>query len=511
MAKGKRKALKPVADNGRLDKNGKRILKLLKKNPKFGLFLGAGSGKTRILIRVLFWYLKRNPKRNALIVSMKASILNTWPEQLDQQMRVTGQRFSFHVLHPEYKQLVVPGVNCQYSARIIIVSYEHIRKLRWHYINNYFSFMAVDESVRVKNWSAKATSIVLTFAQQCERVYPMTGLPTPNDMADLYAQVFMLDGGDRLGVNLSQFRRQFMTQPNTQGNQRFVWRTKGYPDIAKMKLTLDEVLQRIRDICVTEETETFVENLPKLDYIDVPFKLKRKEIKAYRKFARDSIIELGPKPTVAASAAVLRNYLLQYVSGNLYDPQEFKLIDQPDGSVKERKLPRTFRRTTKQRMKELDKLLARVYRKRQKLIIAYAFQHNLNDILSVLARHVDMGTVFAVKRERTTAGLVDAWDRQHKHIIVTHAASIGHSLNLQKHGGDIILYSYSDNYDHFYQLLRRLYRRGNPAKRVRCWILQANKSADGLVISNLRSKQVLGQTVMSAARIVDLIRRRVID
>ena len=496
-----KKKSKPRKDDGELDRKGRKILKLLFKNDRFGLFLGAGSGKSRILIRRLFAYLDANPKGNALVVSTKASILNTWPAELLQQMRVTGKSYPMHIHHPEYKQIVTPGVNCKFSARIIVVSYERLNRLLWHYTNNYFDFIALDESVRAKNWNSKTTRMVLTLAQQCTYRYPMAGLPAPNQIADLYTQVYIMDEGDRLGVNLTAFRRQFQEQSP---HNHMVWYTRGWPDAAKMRQTEDEVLAKISDICVTEETESFVKNLTRPRYHTIKFAMKPKELKAYKKFQRTLIIELGPRPTIAESQAVLRGKLLQFVSGNLYDPQEEELLD--DGRI--RKLPRTWNRTTKERRKALEAWLNSTYKPGEKLIIAFSFQHNLPDILCVLYRRVDKSRVFVTKeRKGQMTDLVKLWDAQRVDIIVSFAGTIGHSLNLQKFGGSVFLYSYTDNYDHFYQLLRRIMRRGNPKKYCDIYMLCGERTADELVLDNLRGKAELGHKVSNAASILNKIRK----
>jgi len=113
---GKTKAL--VADDGTLDKRQRQIRKLLRSNDRFGIFLGAGSGKTRILIRHILWLMKRERKLNCLVVSTKANALDTWPTQFKEQMKLTGIRVPMHVHHSEYKGFSSPGINCQYSARV---------------------------------------------------------------------------------------------------------------------------------------------------------------------------------------------------------------------------------------------------------------------------------------------------------------------------------------------------------------------------------------------------------
>lgn len=488
---------KRTDDNKQLDKRQRKVFKLIQNNDRFGLFLGAGSGKTRIVLRHMLQVMKKKKNVNALIVTTKANVIDTWPKQLMEQMNVTGIKIPFNVEHNEYKQVVLPGKNCRYSARIMICSYENLKKLLWHYDNKYFDFLIVDESVRVKNWRAKATAIIITFSQQCKYVYPLSGLPAPNKLVDLYSQVFMLDGGDRLGANITAFRRQFLEQSS---HSKFVWNVKGYPDNKAMNQTQQEVLDKIKDICVTEETETFVKKLTDVKYHTVRFDLKPKQIKQYKRFERKAVLEIDDKNFTAVSGAVLRGKLLQYVSGNIYENLD---IDNPT------KGPRKVERTNKQRMATLDGHLKETYKKGDKVIISYAFKHSIKDILKVASKHCNTQKIFIVNGTTSTRMLTKLWELNRVDIIITFAGSIAEGLNLQKRGGSIVFYSLTDNYNHFYQLIRRIKRRGNPKKWCHVFTLCCTNTADELVVENINGKAQLGREIMTAATLVKILKRQI--
>ena len=498
--KGKRHALD-------LDKKQTQIYNILQFKERFGLFLGAGSGKTRLILRHVFRLMQKNKDLKVLCVSTKANTISTWPNNIKQQSAHIGKKFTMHVEHPEYTQYTIPGKNCRYSARIIVCSYEHLKKLGWHYDNDYFDILVVDESVRIKNWNAKATSILLTFSQQCKYAYVLSGLPAPNKITDLFSQVFLLDGGERLGDNITAFRNQWLKQDQYSA---FVWHIKGYPNVKKMERNEKKILKKIKDICVTEETEAFVKDVTEANYTVHKFDFaKNKERKRYEKFARKSILEIPvitedmttkEKQSIRAKTpAVLRNKLLQYVSGNIYEDLD------PD---EKRPTVRPIRRTTKNRMKAFDKLLKARRKKTKKFIVSYGYRHSIPDIMAVAQKYYKRNKIFIVEQGTSTINLERDWNNGNIDLIISFAGSIAEGLNLQEQGGEIIFYSLTYNYNHYYQLIRRIKRRGNPFKIMYVHILCLGNTVDELVVEAIDRKERLGTRVMSAAKLVDVVRRR---
>jgi hypothetical protein len=61
------------------------------------------------------------------------------------------------------------------------------------------TLLCVDESQRVKNPAAKTFKALSTIAPACRRRVLLSGTPTPKDVSDLWAQIKLLDGGERFG------------------------------------------------------------------------------------------------------------------------------------------------------------------------------------------------------------------------------------------------------------------------------------------------------------------------
>ena len=51
-----------------------------------------------------------------------------------------------------------------------------------------------------------------------KRVVILTGTPAPNTLMDVWAQMYLLDGGDRLGKTITEYRTRYFTPDKTNGH-----------------------------------------------------------------------------------------------------------------------------------------------------------------------------------------------------------------------------------------------------------------------------------------------------
>jgi len=90
------------------------------------------------------------------------------------------------------------------QADLVVVNYEGVRleyvtpeleKL----VRSRRTLLCLDESQRIKNPTAKTFKSIAQIAPSCDRRVLLSGTPTPKDVSDLWAQMRILDGGERLG------------------------------------------------------------------------------------------------------------------------------------------------------------------------------------------------------------------------------------------------------------------------------------------------------------------------
>lgn len=95
----------------------------------------------------------------------------------------------------------------EHTADLYVINRENVCWLVDYYRNAWpFDMVVIDESSSFKSHSAKRFKALAGISSRISRMVELTGTPSPNGLADLWSQVYLLDGGERLGKRYSQFR-----------------------------------------------------------------------------------------------------------------------------------------------------------------------------------------------------------------------------------------------------------------------------------------------------------------
>ena len=276
---------------------------------KLGLFLDMGLGKTvttLTAVKELKYY--RFQVRRVLVIAPKKVAEGTWTREKDKWDHTKMLRVSA-VLGSQNKR--IRALNA--PADIYIVNRENVVWLVDYYRNSWpFDMVVVDESSSFKSHKAKRFKALASMGPHIERMVELTGTPSPNGLGDLWSQVYLLDGGERLGRKYTQFRERYF-DPGERG-QNVIYNYKAKPG------SEGSILERISDICISMKSEDYL-HLPEVTYHQVPVVLDAKSEKAYAELERKMVLELpGDEEEISVtSAAALSNKLLQLANGAVYD------------------------------------------------------------------------------------------------------------------------------------------------------------------------------------------------
>lgn len=320
-------------------------------------------------------------------------------------------------------------------ADIYITNRENVVWLVDYYRNAWpFDMVVVDESSSFKSHSAKRFKALAGVSSHIDRLVELTGTPSPNGLADLWAQVFLLDGGDRLGKRYSQFRERYF-QPDKRGADGMVYSYEAKPG------TEPAILQKISDICISMKSEDYLQ-LPDITYHEIPVELDAKSLKAYYELERKMVLELPEDETdiSVTSAAALSNKLLQLANGALYD--EDRQVHEIHGCKIEAFL-------------ELVESL-----QGKPALVFYNYQHDRTRILKALEKS---GLRI---RELKTPQDEDDWNARRIDVLLAHPASAAYGLNLQQGGNHVIWFGLTWNYELYTQANKRLHRQGQQDKVI---------------------------------------------
>ena len=428
-----------------------------------GLFLEMGLGKTVIsLTAVNELRYKRWAVSRCLVVAPKKVAEATWTKEAQKWDHLRHLRI-VPVLGTAAKRiraLNTPG-------DVWITNRENIPWLVEYYRNDWpFDMVILDESSSFKNPQSKRFKALKMVRHLIKRILELTGTPAPNGLEDLWAQIYLLDGGARLGKTISSFRDAFFTQDYAHPGQ--MYRTYSPQAGADARIR-----SAISDICVSMKAEDYLD-LP--DFIEdiVPVVLDEKARKAYNKLEREMLLEVDEQMVTANTAAVLNGKLLQLCSGAVYDLSG-EAVQIHDCKVE------AF-------LEVIEQLHG------EHALVFYWFQHERDRLLHALQKTGKRVRVYQNPDDET------AWNAGEVDVLLAHPASCAYGLNLQQGGRHEIWFGYPNwALELFQQANARLYRQGQE-QPVICHLLVVQDSMDEDVVAALHDKGDTQEALMTALK-----------
>lgn len=309
-------------------------------------------------------------------------------------------------------------------ADVYVINRENVRWLVDYYRNAWpFDMVIVDELSSFKDSQSKRFKALRTMLPRISRLVGLTGTPAPNGLIDLWAQVYLLDGGARLGSTLTGYR------------ERYFHHNPYRHEFTPKNDAQEAVHEAIRDICVSMSARDYLQ-LPDCITVDVPIDLDPRATKAYKTLERDMLLEIDEDEITATSAVALSNKLLQLCNGAVYDAD---------------------RSAVEVHICKLDALAECVEGLNgQHALVFYGFRHDIPRITSMLHK-LDKGLRV---RELKTPADEQAWNRGEVDILLTHPASSAYGLNLQDGGHHVIWFGLNWSLELYQQANARLFRQG---------------------------------------------------
>ena len=426
-----------------------------------GLYLDMGLGKTVItLTAIADLEYNRFQVSRALVIAPKKVAEATWQREASKWDHLRHLRFSA-ILGSEAKR--IRALNT--PADVWVINRENIPWLVEYCRNAWpFDMVVIDESSSFKNHRAKRFKALTWVRKYILRIVELTGTPAPNGLLDLWAQIYLLDGGQRLGKRITQFRERYF-DPDQRGRD-MVYSYKPKDGAGHV------IRQLIGDICVSMKAEDYI-TLPDCTYDDIPVVLDARAKQAYSRLEREMLLQVDESTIDAGSAAVLTNKLLQLCNGAVYDEQ---------------------RHAVEIHRCKIDAFLETVEALGgQSVLVFYNFQHDLERIEAALS-----GSGLRVRR-LTGPDEEAAWNNREIDILLAHPASCAYGLNLQQGGNHVIWFGLNWSLELYQQANKRLHRQGQ-ASKVIIHHLVVTGGVDEDVIAALNDKCTTQDRLMQALK-----------
>nr|DAT70025.1 MAG TPA: Helicase of the snf2 rad54 family [Caudoviricetes sp.] len=426
------------------------------------LWLDMGLGKTRItLSAILDLLFNRFMVSKVLIVAPKKVSENTWQAEIEKWDDTRGVLKYSTVLGTQAKR--IKALNA--PASIYIINRENIPWLVDHYKNSWpFDMVVLDEASSFKNPQAKRFKALKCVRSRISRIVELTGTPSPNGLIDLWAQIFLLDGGQRLGKGIGVFRERWFKPDKRNREQIFTYKPKDGAEV--------EIKNVLSDICISMKSEDYIQ-LPEVINVDVTVKLDSAARKAYDTIERTMLLHINETTIEAVTAGALYNKLLQLSNGALYDDCHNYI------EVHDCKLAAL--------VETVEALNG------EHAIIYYSFQHDLDRIQKALFPLGLRVVKFENKQQE------NEWNEGKIDILLAHPASVAYGLNLQNGGHHCIWYGVNSSLELTLQANKRLHRQGQK-QPVIIHRLLIEDSVEEEAVASLESKDRTEQALLNSVK-----------
>ncbi|NLC41155.1 MAG: DEAD/DEAH box helicase [Clostridiaceae bacterium] len=430
-------------------------LNFIEQRPASALFLDMGLGKTAVCLTLIKYLAEHTfDLGKCLIIAPPRVAHDTWPREIEKWDHL--QSLKYVVLKGTPKQRIA---KLQEEADIYLISRDLTVWIVEYYGKDWpFDVVIIDELSSFKSHTSKRFKHLRRVRPLMKRVIGLTGTPAPNGYMDLWAELFLLDRGERLGKTITQFRRTYF--------DAFV-----LPNFTKytIKDGAQEVIEdKIRDICLSMKARDYLP-LAEPTYIDRYVDLEDQEMKLYKQMERDALVEIEDDVVVAKTAAVVSTKLLQLANGAVYDN------DKQTIHVHDRKI------------EALEELIEEA--QGEPVLVYYSFK---SDYERIMKR-------FPEARKLEDEKDIADWNAKKIPVLVAHPASAGHGLNLQEGGSIIVWFGLPWSLELYQQANARLDRQGQ-IEPVRIYHLISAGTWDEQVKKAVFEKDMTQEALLKALK-----------
>lgn len=212
------------------------------------LFLDCGLGKTVITLTAI-WELLLDyfEIRKVIILAPLRVSRDTWRGELEKWDHLSGIEMSL-VLGSEKERR--SALNRR--ANVYVINRENVEWL----VENYrwdFDMVVIDELSSFKSHKAKRFKALKKVRPMVKWMVGLTGTPAPNGLVDLWAEIGILDMGQRLGRFIGGYRERFFVPDKRSREMVFSYKPREGAEEAIYGL--------ISDICISMKA---------VDYLEMP-------------------------------------------------------------------------------------------------------------------------------------------------------------------------------------------------------------------------------------------------
>ena len=432
-------------------------------HPYAAVILDMGMGKTATTLSAVNELMFDRFEVTKVLVIAPLRVANTvWSDEIEQWSELRNLRYSKIVGTPKQRKVAL-----QKDADIYIVNRENLPWLV-EQCSPYFKWdmVVIDELSSFKSWQSKRFKAFMTMRPYMKRVVGLTGTLSSNGLMDLFAEFKVIDGGERLGRFIGEFRSRYFEEGRRNGNIVYEYIPMDYAEC--------QIQDKISDITISMKA---------LDYLDMPelistkklVRMSEKEKEKYIQFKKEYVLsELDGLEVTAANAASLMNKLVQLSNGAVYSDDH------------------TVVPLHEQKLDALEDILESA--NGEPVLVAYWFKHDLARITGRLEKLKVTSRVLKTEED------IREWNKGNVPVGLIHPAGAGHGLNLQKGGHHLVWFGLTWSLELYQQTNARLWRQGQEAETVVIQHIVTEGTIDEEILKALGNKDAQQERLIEAVK-----------
>ncbi|MGQ7453337.1 SNF2-related protein [Streptococcus suis] len=432
-------------------------------HPYAAVILDMGMGKTATTLSAVNELMFDRFEVTKVLVIAPLRVANTvWSDEIEQWVELRHLRYSKIVGTPKQRKEAL-----QKDADIYIVNRENLPWLV-EQCSPYFKWdmVVIDELSSFKSWQSKRFKAFMAMRPYMKRIVGLTGTPSSNGLMDLFAEFKVIDGGERLGRFIGEFRSRYFEEGRRNGNIVYEYIPMDYAEC--------QIHDKISDITISMKA---------LDYLDMPelistkklVHMSEKEKEKYSQFKKEYVLsELDGLEVTAANAASLTNKLVQLSNGAVYSDDH------------------TAVPLHEQKLDALEDILESA--NGEPVLVAYWFKHDLARIMGRLEKLKVKSRVLKTEED------IREWNKGNVPVGLLHPAGAGHGLNLQKGGHHLVWFGLTWSLELYQQTNARLWRQGQEAETVVIQHIVTEGTIDEEILKALENKDAQQERLIEAVK-----------
>jgi len=470
----------------------------LKKNPYSALFIDMGMGKSVTSLTLIVDLLLSFETEKVLVIGPLKVATDTWPNEIRKWAHTAVLNHTLIRCEDDNPEVIAAVKAMRQRGRLLGWSKEEINKrclevqadtkekikrakalsgasvhiinreqIEW-LVNFYgrkwpYRTVFIDESSAFKDHRTnrfKALAKVRATPGLITRMHLLTATPAAETYEHLFAQIFLLDGGERFGRHITRFRNNYFSY-----NQ--------YSRKYKLRPGCEEIiLDKIKDICLVMKAKDYL-NLAEPTIAPRQVTLSDDQMVLYKSMEEEGYVKLPDGTEIdAETAAALSGKLLQMSSGVLYETYELG-----DWETEDVRKVKRVHHLHDHKIEMLRQIVEEC--PGEPLLVGYHFKSSLDRLKKAFPKAVAMD-----KEGRC----IKDWNARKIPMLFIHPQSGGHGLNMQKGGHNLIFFDLPWSLELYLQLIGRLARQGQKHP-VLVQPLIAKGTLDELVFRSLVAKQ----------------------